>query len=77
MTFGLQCDEQTSDAILDRVVNIVKETPSIKHIEIRGFTSSEGIAAKNKRIISLFYSSANALTPVVTTTTYCLPFGAM
>ena len=23
------------------------------------------------------YSSAKALTPVVTTTTYCLPFGAM
>ncbi len=39
-----------SDAILDRVVNIVKETPSIKHIEIRGFTSSEGIAAKNKAL---------------------------
>jgi outer membrane protein OmpA-like peptidoglycan-associated protein len=39
-----------SDAILDRVVNIVKETASIKHIEIRGFTSSEGIAAKNKAL---------------------------
>jgi outer membrane protein OmpA-like peptidoglycan-associated protein len=39
-----------SDAILDRVVNIVKESPNIKHIEIRGFTSSEGIVAKNKAL---------------------------
>lgn len=39
-----------SNAILDRVVNIVKESPSIKHMEIRGFTSSEGIAAKNKAL---------------------------
>jgi outer membrane protein OmpA-like peptidoglycan-associated protein len=36
-----------SDAILDRVVNIVKESSNIKHIEIRGFTSSEGVPAKN------------------------------
>ena len=41
---------KVSDAILDRVVDIVKESPSIKHIEIRGYTSSEGIVAKNKAL---------------------------
>jgi OOP family OmpA-OmpF porin len=41
---------KVSDAILDRVVAIVKESPSIKHIEIRGYTSSEGIVAKNKAL---------------------------
>jgi len=41
---------KVSDAILDRVVNIVKESPSIKHIEVRGYTSSEGVPVKNKAL---------------------------
>jgi OOP family OmpA-OmpF porin len=41
---------KVSDAILDRVVNIVKETPSIKHIEVRGYTSAEGNLDKNKAL---------------------------
>jgi OOP family OmpA-OmpF porin len=42
---------KVSDQILDRVVAIVKESGgSIKHIEIRGYTSSEGDAKKNKAL---------------------------
>jgi outer membrane protein OmpA-like peptidoglycan-associated protein len=32
------------------VVGIVKESTQIKHIDIRGFTSSEGVPAKNKAL---------------------------
>jgi len=41
---------KVSDHILEKVVAIVKESPQIKHIDIDGYTSSEGIPAKNKAL---------------------------
>jgi OOP family OmpA-OmpF porin len=39
-----------SDEVLDKVIAIIKSAPEVHHIRIEGYTSSEGILAKNKAL---------------------------